>query len=77
MFVGNLIFNEGDNDNDEECKGEYRGKDFLVQLPETKEIITLADGTVIDAKHNEIQSEEQKKRYMERRDEVFFLRIFT
>ncbi|CAB3983468.1 Hypothetical predicted protein [Paramuricea clavata] len=41
----------------------------VIALPQNNDIIVLADGTAIDARHNEIQTEEQKRENMKRRDE--------
>lgn len=61
--------NISDNDGDYRQDIEEQEKVLLMELPETNEIITLADGTIIDAKQNEVQTEEQKKEYLQRRDE--------
>ena len=62
-----------EDDNSEEYKEEERV--LLMELPETNEIITLADGTVIDAKQNEVQTEEQKKLHLQKRDEVMAIEV--
>lgn len=62
-----------EDDNSEEYKEEERV--LLMELPETNEIITLADGTVIDAKQNEVQTEEQKKLHLQKRDEVMAIDV--
>ena len=56
-----------DEYNEEQDIGKVEGN---IELPEDTEIITLADGTVIDAKQNEVQTEEQKQKHMRKRDEV-------
>lgn len=44
--------------------------DDAITLPLNDGIIVLADGTAIDARHNKIQTEEQKRENMRKRDEV-------
>ncbi|XP_046850153.1 trichohyalin-like isoform X5 [Xenia sp. Carnegie-2017] len=43
--------------------------DDVITLPTNNDIIVLADGTAIDARANEIQTEEQLRQKMQRRDE--------
>jgi hypothetical protein len=42
----------------------------VIGLPQNNDIIVLADGTAIDARQNQIQTEEQIRESMKRRDEV-------
>ena len=41
----------------------------VIELPQNHDIIVLADGTAIDARQNQIQTEEQVRESMKRRDE--------
>ena len=44
--------------------------DAVIELPQNNDIIFLANGTAIDARHNQIQTEEQVRESIKRRDEV-------
>ena len=44
--------------------------DAVIELPQNNDIIFLANGTAIDARHNQVQTEEQVRESIKRRDEV-------